>query len=133
MQRFLHEMVEYVGQADNCYTVPVIELQLGAVLTVTSLLLDSPGPSLSITALLPRQEQAGYHDVLHTVTIGGFLGISGGGEFFWHAEQGRFVVVRLVPVLDLPDERSVLDAILDLSEDAFDWFCVISGVAAESG
>lgn len=129
MRRFLREMVEYVDQADSPYTVPVIELQLGEVLTITSLLLDNPGPSLSITALLPRQENTGYLDVLHTVSIGGYRGITGGGEFFWHAEQGRFVVIRLVPVLDLPDERSVLDAILDLSEDAFDWFCVISGAA----
>lgn len=131
MQRFLQEMVDFVDQTDIRYAVPVIELQLGAVLTVTSLLLKSPGPSLSITAFLPRQGATPYRDVLHAMSVGGYQGIVGGGEFFWHAEQGCFVVVRLVPVLDFQDERSVLDAILDLADDAFNWFCGIFGTAAE--
>jgi hypothetical protein len=42
-------------------------------------------------------------------------------EFLWDADEGRYVALRMVPIVSLPDERSVMDAILATSDLASAW------------
>jgi hypothetical protein len=42
-------------------------------------------------------------------------------EFLWDADEGRYMGLRMVPIGSLPDERSVMDAILATSDLALDW------------
>lgn len=125
MQHFLAEIAEFGGQAG----APLIELQFGDVATVTSLLLEAPGPSLSITAHLPRQEEFSFFDMSHCWIFFSDTALTACSELLWHADSGHYVVIRQIPVLDLPDERSVLDAIMDTSTDAASWLSRISGQA----
>ena len=128
MNQFLQEMVELTGQAD-CATsgVPVLELQLGDIVTFTSLSMDDMAPSLSITALLPRhKETAGEFCWSSAAQMETCAILTDGAECLWHADEGRYVMVRQVPILDLQDERSILDAILDTSDQAAMWFASIS-------
>lgn len=127
MQRFLAELVEFSGQTENDYGAPVIELQFGDVMTITSLLLDVPGPSLSITTLLPCQEEAGFFDMSYCWNFFSDTTLTMQSELLWHADKGHYVMLRQIPILDLLDERSVMDAILDASSDAANWLASVSG------
>jgi hypothetical protein len=42
-------------------------------------------------------------------------------EFLWDADDGRHIGLRLVPIASLPDERSVMDAIVETSDMAAAW------------
>lgn len=132
MQSLLRELVELAGQTDSARDIPVLELQLGEVTTITALATGQSPPCLSITALLPR---AGRSDYSHLSASGAFhvQGAAGAdSEFLWHADDGRVVVVRRVPIAALPDARSALDAILDTADQASNWFASIRLAAAES-
>jgi hypothetical protein len=127
MNQCLQELVELTGQQHNgTASVPVLELQLGEVVTITSLLMDATMPSLSITALLPRREQTDNVHLPPSSQKGMPTALADGSECLWHADEGRYVVIRQVPIAELQDaERSVLDAILDTSDQAALWFAAI--------
>lgn len=116
MKRFLRDLVELAGQVDCTHAMPVLELEFGDVLTRTTVSTDEAIPCLSIIALLPRSEQLNYQP------SGVIQPAPGKAEFFWHADDGRYVVIRNIPVADLPDEPSVMDAIMDTSDEAKAWF-----------
>lgn len=126
LNRFLRELVEITGQNDGVHAVPVLELQFGDILTTTSLSTADGAACLSITALLPRQAQADS-SLLSSAQSAVPSGVAPGCEFLWHADEGRHVVVRKIPIAELPDERSVMDAIMDTSDQAAAWFSVIGG------
>ena len=121
MEAFLKEMAGLVGQDDdNPDAVPVLELQLGDVRTLTMLLSDNKVPALSITVFLPRHELLAYSqqalsdgalgkdDVTNTVWL-------------WHADEGCYAMIRNIPLQQLSDERSIFDAILDTADQAEQW------------
>jgi hypothetical protein len=111
----LRELVELTGH--DAGDVPVLELQFGDILTRTALhALDKN--YLLITAILPRHGDSGPG-----------WAPSGAGpaphgqdmEFLWHADDGHYIGLRMVPIGSLPDERSVMDAILAASDQAAAW------------
>jgi hypothetical protein len=124
MHRFLQELVELTGQSIGANDVPVLELQFGEVATMTSLSANVNAPCLSITALLPRQSQPEYQP-LPSVTIETLAPLSDEYEILWHADEGRYVVIRRIPIGELKDERSVMDAILDTSDHTTRWFAQV--------
>ena len=114
MSRFLKYMAGLVGVPGND-DVPVLTLQFGEILTATSLMVSGDLPCLSITALLPRYELPGHFSAV----------VPEASELLWDADEGRYVLVRKIPIALLPDERSVLDAILEASDSAKSWFASV--------
>lgn len=117
VKRFLRELAELIGQDPQSHIAPVVELQFGDVFTATSLSVAEGAACLSITALLPRDEQLDYSP--HSPATSAIVP---NGECLWHADEGRYVVVRKMPIAELPDERSVMDTILDTADLAAAWF-----------
>jgi hypothetical protein len=116
---FLHELVELAGQ--DLEPVPVLELQLGDTLTRTSVGSDID-EYLLITALLPACNKPRYAPAPCASLMGEL-------EFLWHSDEGRYIAVCKVPAAELPDERSIMDAILATSENAMAWFVELQGEA----
>ncbi|WP_211474769.1 hypothetical protein [Collimonas humicola] len=125
MRRFLYELVEMTAQGAASDATPLLELQFGDVLTVTSLSTAHGAACLEVTAFLPRQQQAGYFP---QSSLPAAAGPAAGSdcEFLWHADEGRYVAVRKIALADLPDERSVMDAIMDTSDLAVMWLVAAS-------
>jgi hypothetical protein len=114
--RFLRELIEMTGE--EAQSVPVLELQLGDILTRTTVQSDD-GYYLLITAFLPKCRNAGY---IAQASAAVSKQAEQGIEYLWHADEGRHMGVRRVALADLPDERSVMDAILTTSDQAAAWF-----------
>jgi hypothetical protein len=111
----LRELIGMTGQDEG--DVPVLELQFGDILTRTTLhALDRN--YLLVTAILPK-----CGDSRHVCVPSGTVPVPHGQdmEFLWHADDGRYVGLRMVPIGSLPDERSVMDAILATSDKASAW------------
>lgn len=119
--RLLRELIELTGE--QAQDVPVLELQLGNILTRTTVL-AADANYLLITAFMPKSRTAGYvSQAGETVSSQAAEGI----EYLWHADEGRHMGVRKVPLKDLADERSVMDAILTTSDMAAAWFSALRG------
>jgi hypothetical protein len=116
---FLRELVELAAQ--DLEPVPVLELQLGDTLTRTSVGIDLD-EYLLVTALLPACNKPRYVPAPCASLMGEL-------EFLWHSDEGRYIAVCKVPAADLPDERSIMDAILATSENATAWFAELQGEA----
>ena len=102
----LRELIGLTGQDGD----EVLELQFGDVLTRTALhALDRQ--YLVVTALLPPCGDGGYPAPPRVDDM----------EFLWDADDGRHIGLRLVPIGSLPDERSVMDAIVETSDMAAAW------------
>ena len=111
----LRELIGLTGHDEGA--VPVLELQFGDILTRTTLhALDKN--YLLITAILPKCGDSGLAWVpsaTEPAPPGRDM------EFLWHADEGRYIGLRMVPIGSLPDERSVMDAILATSDRASAW------------
>lgn len=105
---FLRQMIELVDQEVGA--IPVLELQFGDIFTRTSVETGENG-YLLVTALLPKCDKSRYASVTPA-------SLRDDTEFLWHSDKGRYIVMRRIAVQDLPDERSVMDAILTASDDA---------------
>lgn len=116
---FLRELTGMVGQDGP--DIPVLELQFGEILTKTSVQTNGRN-YLVITAFLPKCRRSHYMPLPRPESSGVPTGAM---EFLWHADEGRYMGVRKVPITDLPDERSVMDAILATSDQAAAWFSSI--------
>ena len=114
--RFLRDLIELSGQ--EAQDVPVLELQLGEILTRTTVQ-TVDGNYLLITAYMPKCRRSHYVSQANT---GASAQAEGCIEYLWHADEGRHIGVRKVPVAELSDERSVMDAILTTSDQAAAWF-----------
>lgn len=102
----LRELIQLTGHDES--DVPVLELQFGDILTRTTLhALDKN--YLLIMAILPKCGDS--PPAPHGQDM----------EFLWHADDGRYVGLRMIPIGSLPDERSVMDAILATSDKASAW------------
>jgi hypothetical protein len=114
--RFLCELIELAGQEGRA--VPVLELQLGEILTRTTVQ-TSDRNYLLITAYMPKCQHSYYISQSDEATS---LQAAEGIEYLWHADEGRHIGVRRILITDLPDERSVMDTILTTSDQAAAWF-----------
>jgi hypothetical protein len=128
MQRLLQELADLIGQDDDIDTAPVLELQFGDVLTKTTMSVRHGVECLSVTALLPMTENLNGKCRQSRV-----LATSGASEgeirLVWHEDEERYVVVCTTPISALSREVSVLDTILDTSEQARAWFSVVGTCA----
>ncbi|WP_143133363.1 hypothetical protein [Pseudoduganella namucuonensis] len=121
LTRLLRELVELTGEEAG--PVPMLELQFGDILTRTTVQ-ASDGNYLVITAMLPQCGEEGY--VAQASEVGSTLAAQG-MEYLWHADEGRHIGVRRVPLTELTDERGVMDAILTTSDQAAAWFSTRCG------
>lgn len=121
MEKFLRELVELTGQIDWSHSVQVLELQFGEILTRTLISETEEGQHLLITAMLPKPEQLNYHPLSPT-QMAELADFPCHDEYLWHADEGCHIVVRKILIKDLHDERSVLDAILNMADDTAMWF-----------
>lgn len=112
----LRDLVQLSGQ--EAQDVPVLELQLGEILTRTAVQTIDRN-YLLITAYMPKCRRSHY---VSQVNSAAFSRSEGGIEYLWHVDEGRHIGVRKVPVTELSDERSVMDAILTTSDQAAAWF-----------
>ena len=116
--RLLAELAALAGQ--QCAGTPVLELMVGEIVTFASVASD--GACLVVTARLPACGQAGYLPA--AAAFSERLGHDG-IECRWHADEGCYVAVRSVPLKALPDERSLMDAILDTADAARAWHALL--------
>nr|WP_229262922.1 hypothetical protein [Duganella radicis] len=107
----LRELIALTGQVAG--TVPVLELQLGEVLTRTTVQV-ADGHHLLITAVLPRDEDAGQ-------ALQAGAAAEAEIEYLWHADEGRHIGLRRVALATLADERGLMDAILETADLAAAW------------
>jgi hypothetical protein len=112
--RLLADLAALAGQ--HCAGTPVLELMVGDIVAFTSVASDAA--CLTVTARLPVDGHCGY------LPAGAALRerlAQDGIECRWHADEGCYVAVRSVPLSALPDERSLMDAILDTVDAARAW------------
>ncbi|WP_252716965.1 hypothetical protein [Herbaspirillum sp. B65] len=129
VSRLLRELIGLTGQPDA--TVATLELQLGEIFTRTLIDPETPDRHLAITALLPRCEQPHYLPRMFSPP--GAPPLPPQTDFLWHADQGCYIVVQRIAVAELPDERSIMDAILVTADIARDYHLAINASAASAG
>lgn len=120
MHRLLGELVSLAGQDDESHTAPVLELQFGDLLTRTSIRKRDDVEYVVVVVELPRLDNAALPSGAANAS-GIFPADEGDVEMLWHAEKGRHVVVRHIPVAVFPDETSVFDAIMDSADRVSAW------------
>jgi hypothetical protein len=128
MKRLLEELVELAGQNDQSQSSPVLELQFGDVLTKTTLSVRRGVQCLSVRALLPRIEESHFMSRSSRL-LASTPASESETELRWHAGEGRYVVDCNTPISELPRDASVLDTIIDTSEQARAWFSVVGACA----
>jgi hypothetical protein len=124
LQRLLQELVELAGQEDDAEAAPVLELQFGDVLTKTTMSVSHGVECLSVTALLPMTEYLNG-DCRQPRVLAASGATEGEIKLLWHADEERYVVVCTTPISELSREVSVLDTIMDTSEQARAWLSVV--------
>lgn len=115
LTRLLRELIELTGEEAGA--VPVLELQLEDIVTRSSAL-AAGGDCLLVTAWLPPCGGDGY---VPPAGAAAAPPVAWEMEYLWHADEGRHIAMRRVPVKELPDERSVMDAILTTWDLAAEW------------
>lgn len=114
--RFLRELIGMTGQ--EIEAVPVLELQLGEILTRTTIQ-TADRSYLLITAIMPKCRRSHY---LLQASAETSLEDEEDIHYLWHADEGRHIGVRRIPIAKLPDERSVMGAILTMADETGAWF-----------
>ncbi len=86
-----------------------MELLIGDILTRTSVEPAGLDLYLCVTGLLPPCECTLPPSALAGRERAGY-------ELLWHADQGRYIVVRRIPLRMLSGERGVMDEILNTAD-----------------
>lgn len=115
LRGFLADLADLVGAGCNTAEGPVLVLQFDVIQTMTSVWTGGETPGLSITALLPRRLPRGPAPAAAPE----------GCEVLWDADEGRYVQIRRIPAPSLPTEASVLDAILEMADQAAAWLASV--------
>lgn len=93
---------------------PALELQLGDILTRTSVEPEGEDLYLCVTGLLPPGAPQAFPVALLRAALDEEE--RAGCELLWHADHGRCILVRKIALRTFTDERSVMDAILDTAD-----------------
>jgi hypothetical protein len=110
IKQLLCDLMEMSGQQAGAR--PALELLIGDILTRTSVEPEGQDLYLCVTGLLPPGKGQPSPAALMTST----LGQNEGFELLWHADHGRYIVMRKIALTRLSDERSVMDEILDTAD-----------------
>lgn len=119
VRQLLLDLMQYCGQERAAR--PVLELEIGEILTRTSVEPAGIDLYLSVTATLPPCDAP----VIASMSAPAALSQTAPGtcDFLWHADEGRYVLVRKIALHTLTDERAVMDEILvtaDLAAQCLD-------------
>lgn len=93
---------------------PALELLIGDILTRTSVEPAGLDLYLCVTGLLPPGEPGLPPSAVLPATLAD--NERADFELLWHADHGRYIVVRKIPLRSLTDERSVMDEILNTAD-----------------
>ncbi len=119
VRQLLLDLMQYAGQRSAVH--PVLELEIDGIVTRT--LVEPAGIDLylCVTATLPPCDAPVTAAMAAPAALADTSPDS--CDFLWHADEGRYVLVRKIPLRRLTDERSVMDEILftaDLAAQCFD-------------
>lgn len=104
-------MAPAAGDAGADAELPVLELRFGDIVTTTSLSAAGPPPHLQIAILLPP-----------LAAVGPGIGFDAAwGKACWDADAGRYVILRMLPLAGIADERDLFDAIMTSKDAASAW------------
>jgi hypothetical protein len=122
---FLREMAVLAGQGDagepgDAGDNPVLELQIGDIVAVTTIKLIDGAEYLVVTAWLPISTQSRYLPARTEECCAGHAP-SRKATILWNAERQRYVATRLTLTQDLKDDRRVMDTILETVDEASAW------------
>lgn len=118
VKRLLADLAHLSGQ--DAAARPVLELLIGDILTRASVEPAGLDLYLCVTGLLPPCDGGLPLSALADRRHAGF-------ELLWHADHGRYVVVRKIPLRSLTDERSVMDELLNTADLARDCLKELTG------
>jgi len=108
VKQLLLDLMQYCDQQTAAR--PALELQIGEIFTRTSVEPAGVDLYLCVTATLPPVGAPAT--ALLTPPAALEAAPINSLDFLWHADEGRYVLVRKVPLRMLTDERSVMDEIL---------------------
>ena len=112
IKQLLCELMALAGQEASAR--PALELLIGDILTQTSVEPEGKDLYLCVTGLLPPCGTHGAPAAVLAATLD--EAERAGFELLWHADRGRYIVVRRIPLCRFTDERSVMDEILDTAD-----------------
>jgi hypothetical protein len=125
LKRFLQELAALMG-ARSDDSVLVLEFRFDDVVARISQTVNNELYCLSIILQLPRSRQLGYlarvDEQLPVIAAG-----MAPPEVLWNADEGCYVLVHYIPTDFFSDEVSILDAILDTSDQARQWYATLCG------
>ncbi|MBP0597326.1 hypothetical protein J8I26_04370 [Herbaspirillum sp. LeCh32-8] len=127
VKQLLLDLMRHCGQ--ETATRPALELQLGEIVTRTSVEPAGADLYLCVTATLPPADAPAAAAALLSLPAALDKVAAGSCDFLWHADEGRYVLVRKVPLRLLTDERSVMDEILVTADLATECAREIIGAA----
>lgn len=123
IKQLLLDLMNLSGQ--EAAARPALELLIGDILTRTSVEPAGLDLYLCVTGLLPASGAGLPPSAVLPSALAD--GERAGFELLWHADFGRYIVVRKIALRALTDERSVLDEILNTADLAQRCLQEISG------
>ena len=115
----MRELVALAGQDDTVEN-PELELQIGDVVSRTSVEMIDEVEYLTVTASLPVSEQSRYLPA-RTEGFSACEAPPQAAAISWNAACRCYVATRRTRTRDLRDDRSVMDTILLTVDEAIGW------------
>jgi hypothetical protein len=119
VKEFLRELVGLAGQDDTAEN-PELELQIGDVVSRTTVEMINGVEYLRVIASLPVSEQSRYLPA-RTEGFPASEVFSQAAAISWNAASRCYVAKRHMRTQDLLDDRSVMDTILATVDEAIGW------------
>lgn len=123
LKQFLQELAELTGSSSG-ESMPVLEFRFDEMVVRISQAVNDDANCLSIILQLPRSQQRGYW----SRAIEQFPAIAADmaqTEVLWNADEGCYVILHFIPIEFFADEASVLDLVLDASDQARQWHAAL--------
>ncbi len=119
VSEFLRELVALTGQ-DDAANNPVLELQIGDVVSRTTVEMIDGTEYLVVAASLPVSRQSRYLPARAEKTSSDDA-LARGATIAWNEDAGCYIATRRTPTRELQDDRSVMDTILSTVDEAIGW------------
>lgn len=118
VDNMLMELIALAGQA--AHVPPVLELLFDDILTRTWTVKAAGTTWLMVSAILPKFYSI-YPLFIRASVPADFNSVEAGlakTEMLWMPESGRYIALAKLPAAVLPDQKALMDAILDTSDEA---------------